>query len=359
VDGMKRNWYIVQTYSGLEETVKDLIEQKRELLSLHDFIGKVFVPEEKVVDIKGGKVEKIRVLSTSKVHVNSGDTITKGQLLVEVPEIHAKREGKVIELRNMRKLVIESIDRKNSRTYYIPSSTGIEGGIRLGAKLTEGMPISKDKSTFCEIDGKVVQNDRVKKVVIQPIEGGDNDFYFILTECFIKSIKLNKIVHAGEKIGEKKLFVSPTDGVIEIDVYGAYKEIKISKVISKRLFPGYVFVEMFMNEESWETIKNTEHVINFVSNAGQPIPLKQNDVKFILNSLAGKKNSKTAAEEVKININIDIGEHVKIKAGPFEGFTGVVKEVKPDKKEITVSVVIFGRETPVVLSVSEIEKLLD
>jgi transcriptional antiterminator NusG len=48
-----------------------------------------------------------------------------------------------------------------------------------------------------------------------------------------------------------------------------------------------------------------------------------------------------------------------IKAGPFEGFTGVVKEVKPDKKEITVSVVIFGRETPVVLSVSEIEKLLD
>lgn len=352
---MKKSWYIVQTYAGLEETVKESIEQKRDQLNLSEFIGRVFVPEEKVVDIKSGPVEKMRIPSTAKFHVNSGDDVTKDQLIAELPEIHSKHDGKVVEVRNMKKLVIESIDRKNSRTYYIPASTGIESGIRLGAKLTEGMPISKDKSFFCEIDGKVVQNDRVKKIVVQPDEGGEQDFYFVPLECFNKSIKVNKHVASGEKIADKKVFVSPTSGVVEIDSFGAYKEVRISKVISKKLFPGYVFVEMFMNEESWEIVRNTEHVINFVSNAGQPIPLKIRDVEALRLLMSEKKSSKTT-EEIKIKINLEVGERVKIKSGPFEGFSGTVKEVKPDKKEITVAVTIFGRETPVVLNVAEVEK---
>jgi len=352
---MKKSWYIVQTYAGLEETVKESIEQKRDQMNLSDFIGRVFIPQEKVVDIKSGPVEKIRIPSTAKFHVNSGEDIAKDQMIAELPEVHSKHDGKIIEVKNMRKLVIESIDRKNSRTYYIPSTTGIENGIRLGAKLTEGMPIAKDKSVFCEIDGKVVQNDRVKKVVIHPQDGEEDDFYFVPLECFNKSIRINKSIRAGDKIADKKIFTSPTAGIVEIDVFGAYKEVKISKVISKRLFPGYVFVEMFMNEESWEIVKNTEHVINFVSNAGQPIPLKTRDEKLISSLMVEKKSSK-ASEEVKVNINLDIGERVKIKSGPFEGFAGTVKEVKPDKKEITVMVTIFGRETPVVLNVSEVEK---
>lgn len=351
---MKKSWYIVQTYAGLEDTVKDVIEQKRDQMNLVDFIGKIFIPQEKIVDIKSGPVEKIRVPSLAKFHVNSGENIIKDQMIAELPEIHSKHDGKIVEIRNMRKLVIESIDRKNGRTYYIPASTGIEVGIRFGAKLTEGMPIAKDKSVFCEIDGKVVQNDRVKKVVVHPEEGED-DFYFVPVEGFNKSIRINKKIRAGDKICDKKVFISPTAGIVEIDVFGAYKEVKISKIISKKLFPGYVFVEMFMNEESWEIIKNTEHVVNFVSNAGQPIPLKPRDVK-LLSSLMIDKKSSMATENVKVNINLNIGEHVNIKAGPFEGFSGTVREVKPDRKEITVAVTIFGRETPVVLNVSEVEK---
>jgi transcriptional antiterminator NusG len=194
-----------------------------------------------------------------------------------------------------------------------------------------------------------------KKVVIHSQEGEEDDFYFVPLECFNKSIRINKSIRAGDKIADKKVFTSPTAGIVEIDVFGAYKEVKISKVISKRLFPGYVFVEMFMNEESWEIVKNTEHVINFVSNAGQPIPLKTRDEKLISSLMVERKSSKTS-EEVKVNINLEIGERVKIKSGPFEGFAGTVKEVKPDKKEITVMVTIFGRETPVVLNVSEVEK---
>ncbi|HEU24021.1 MAG: transcription termination/antitermination factor NusG [Mesoaciditoga sp.] len=352
---MKKSWYIVQTYAGLEETVKEAIEQKRDQLNLSEFIGRVFIPEEKVVDIKSGPVEKIRIPATAKFHVNSGDDVVKDQIIAELPEVHSKHDGRVVEVRNMRKLVVESIDRKNSRTYYIPASTGIENGIRLGAKLTEGMPISKDKSFFCEIDGKVVQNDRVKKIVIQPEGNEEQDFYFVPIECFNKEIKVNKYVRVGEKIADKKVFLSPTSGVVEIDAFGAYKEVRISKVISKRLFPGYVFVEMFMNEDSWEIVKNTEHVINFVSNAGQPIPLKSRDVNALLSLMNEKKTSK-ATEEIKIKINLEVGERVKIKSGPFEGFSGTVKEIKPDKKEVTVAVTIFGRETPVVLNVAEVEK---
>ena len=351
---MKKSWYIVQTYSGLEQSVKEAIEQKRDLFKLRDLIGRVVVPEERIVDVKGKKIEKYRVSSASKLHVSSGDSVSKGDPIAEIAEVHVKRSGKVIELRNTKKLVIESIDRKNSRTYYIPSSTGIESGIRLNSRLREGMPISKNKAVFCEIDGKVVQNDRVKKIVIKNVDGRE-DVYFVPFESFNKLIRVNQNVKAGTLLADKKVSVANTDGIIEVDTYGAYREIKISKVTSKRLFPGYVFVEMFMTEESWELIKNTEHVINFVSNAGQPIPVKKREIGAILGLSSNEKREKV--EEIKVEINIFIGEHVEIKGGPFEGFTGIVQEVKPEKKELTVTVTIFGRETPVVLHVSEVEKI--
>jgi transcriptional antiterminator NusG len=351
---MKKSWYIVQTYSGLEQSVKEAIEQKRDLFKLNDFIGRVIVPEERIVGVKGKKIEKYRVPSTAKLHVSSGDAVSKDDPIAELPEVHVKHDGKITELRNMRKLVIESIDRKNSRTYYIPSSTGIESGIRLGSRLREGMPIAKDKSVYCEIDGKVVQNERIKKVVVQNTEGQD-DIYFVPFETFNKALKVNQKVKAGELLADKKVFTANTDGIVEIDTYGAYREIKISKVTTRRLFPGYVFVEMYMTEEMWEVVKNTEHVINFVSNAGQPIPVKKREMNAILGLTTSRKHEKI--EEVKIEIDIPVGEHVKIKKGPFEGFTGIVQEVKPEKKELVVSVTIFGRETPVVLHVSEVEKI--
>ncbi len=351
---MKKSWYIVQTYSGLEQSVKESIEQKRDLFKLHDLIGRVVVPEERIVDVKGKKIEKYRVPSTAKLHISSGDTVSKGDPIAELAEVHVKHDGKIIELRNTKKLVIESIDRKNSRTYYIPSSTGVESGIRLGSRLREGMPISKDKSVFCEIDGKVVQNDRVKKIVIENVEGKE-DVYFVHFESFNKLIRVNQNAKSGTLLADKKVFRATTDGIVEIDTYGAYREIKISKVTSRRLFPGYVFVEMFMTEETWELIKNTEHVINFVSNAGQPIPVKKREINAILGLSSQEKREKI--EEVKVEINIPVGEHVEIKSGPFEGFTGVVQEVKPEKKELTVTVTIFGRETPVLLHVSEVEKI--
>ncbi len=351
---MRKSWYIVQTYSGLEQTVKEAIEQKRDVFKLNDFIGRVIVPEEKVVGVKGKKIEKYRVPSTAKLHVSSGDTVSKGDPIAELAEVHAKHDGKIVELRNVRKLVVESIDRKNSRTYYIASSTGVESGIRLGSRLREGMPIAKDKSIFCEIDGKVVQNERVKKIVIETVDGED-EIYFVPFETFNKSLRVNQEVKAGTLLADKKIFTSSTDGIVEIDTYGAYREIKISKVTTRKLFPGYVFVEMYMTEEMWQVIKNTEHVINFVSNAGQPIPVKKREMDAILGLTESQKHERV--EEVKVEIDIAIGERVAIKKGPFEGFTGVVQEVKPEKKELVVAVTIFGRETPVVLHVSEVEKI--
>ncbi len=351
---MRKSWYIVQTYSGLEQTVKEAIEQKRDVFKLNDFIGRVIVPEEKVVGVKGKKIEKYRVPSTAKLHVSSGDTVSKGDPIAELAEVHAKHDGKIVELRNVRKLVVESIDRKNSRTYYIASSTGVESGIRLGSRLREGMPIAKDKSIFCEIDGKVVQNERVKKIVIETVDGED-EIYFVPFETFNKSLRVNQEVKAGTLLADKKIFTSSTDGIVEIDTYGAYREIKISKVTTRKLFPGYVFVEMYMTEEMWQVVKNTEHVINFVSNAGQPIPVKKREMDAILGLTESQKHERV--EEVKVEIDIAIGERVAIKKGPFEGFTGVVQEVKPEKKELVVAVTIFGRETPVVLHVSEVEKI--
>jgi len=122
------------------------------------------------------------------------------------------------------------------------------------------------------------------------------------------------------------------------------------KVTTKRVFPGYVIVNMIMDEDSWIAVRHTPGVTGFVGSGGKPIPLMPEEVNKILRRM-GLLESKT-----KI-IDVNVGETIKVKSGPFANFEGVVKEILLEKGKLRVNISMFGRETPVELDYEQIEKI--
>ena len=145
----------------------------------------------------------------------------------------------------------------------------------------------------------------------------------------------------GEAFGEIRI---PTETVVE------YKNGK-KREIQRKFFPGYILVEMEMSDAAWHVVKNTPKVTGFVGTGRKPTPLSQNEVDQILEQVT------TAKEKPKPKYVFDSGEPVKIIDGPFNNFTGVVDEVNLDRNTLKVMVTIFGRQTPVELDFSQVQKV--
>lgn len=121
------------------------------------------------------------------------------------------------------------------------------------------------------------------------------------------------------------------------------------KKVKKKIYPGYVLVEMLMTDDSWYVVRNTPGVTGFVGAGAKPIPLQASEVKQILKQMG--------VEEPKTKVDFYVGETVRVTGGPFENFIGNIEEIYPDKGKLKVLVSMFGRETPVELDFSQVEKL--
>ncbi|HIS82514.1 transcription termination/antitermination protein NusG [bacterium] len=117
----------------------------------------------------------------------------------------------------------------------------------------------------------------------------------------------------------------------------------------EKIFPGYVLVEMIMDEDSWYVVRHTAGVTKFVGSAKKPIPARDSEIKKIIN-----RSTSTAQ---KIELDVKAGDKVRIISGPFADFVADIIEVYPDKSKLRANVSIFGRETPVELEYKQINKL--
>ena len=123
------------------------------------------------------------------------------------------------------------------------------------------------------------------------------------------------------------------------------------KTTERKFFPGYVLVEMIMDDESWHLVKHTNKVTGFVGGAkNRPAPISQAEVMKIVNQM------QEGTEKPRHKVEFVVGEYVRVKDGPFTDFNGSVEDVNYDKSKVRVSVTIFGRSTPVELEFSQIEK---
>ena len=117
------------------------------------------------------------------------------------------------------------------------------------------------------------------------------------------------------------------------------------KIKTKKMFPGYVLVKMIVTNESWYLVRNTQGVTGFVGHGSNPVPLTLEEVR------------RMGIEKIYIDLDIHIGDTIKVINGPFENFMGTVEEVNPEKQTLRAKVSMFGRDTPVELDYAQVDKL--
>ncbi len=123
------------------------------------------------------------------------------------------------------------------------------------------------------------------------------------------------------------------------------------KITTRKFFPGYVLIQMDLNDDTWYLVKNTPGVSAFIGSGRKPLPLQDHEVDEII------KSSEERQEKYTPKIVFEKGESVRVKEGPFVNFSGMIDEINPNKGKLKVMVSIFGRTTPVELEYWQVEKI--
>ena len=198
------------------------------------------------------------------------------------------------------------------------------------------------------------------------IESDDDDFHIVLDDGRPKAVGdeeigkhwyvvhcysgyENKVRHAIEQRIET---MGMKDRIFEV-LIPTEEEVEVKdgkrRTVTKRVFPGYILVQMRLDEDSWYVVRNTPGVTGFVGNGNEPTPLTKDEVNKIIHRME--------AEELKVTVDFKVGEKVRIVGGPFNEFVGKVSDIDTDKQKVRVMVDFFGRETPVELDFLEVEKV--
>lgn len=158
----------------------------------------------------------------------------------------------------------------------------------------------------------------------------------------VKNLKENiRVYHQEDKFGE---ILVPTEEVVEIKSGQKRKS-------QRKFFPGYVLVNMVMDEESWHLVRRTNRVLGFIGGTSdRPAPISDKEAQAIMDRI------KEGVEKPKPKTLFEPGEVVRVNDGPFADFNGVVEEVNYEKSRLRVAVLIFGRSTPVELEFGQVEK---
>lgn len=175
----------------------------------------------------------------------------------------------------------------------------------------------------------------MKWYVIHTYSGYENKVMQTL-EQKVKSMGLENVIN--------RILIPMED---EIDIKDGKK-----RTVKRKVFPGYVLIEMEVNDRSWYVVRNTPGVTGFVGSATKPIPLEPKEVEKIL-------KTQDIESEPKTHISVEVGEEVRITEGPFENCMAVVTEINEEKGTVKGLVNMFGRETPVEVDYSQIEKGLE
>ena len=194
-----------------------------------------------------------------------------------------------------------------------------------------------------------VENTGAAEAVPVPVAAGNPDLRWYIVHAYSgmeKAVERNileRIARAGMQDKFGRILV-PTEEVVEV-------KNGQRKTTERRLYPGYVFVEMVMEDDTWHLVKHTSKVTGFVGGSkNRPAPISDDEVQKIVSQM------EEGTEKPRHKIEFTVGELVRVKEGPFTDFNGSVEEVNYEKSRLRVSVMIFGRSTPVELEFAQVEK---
>lgn len=192
-----------------------------------------------------------------------------------------------------------------------------------------------------------IDNKNVMKTSVSPLEGeglrgdGTAKWYVIHTYSGYENKVKTSIEKMVEYRGMQDLIlevVIPTEERIEI-------KDGVKRVKTRKLYPGYVVIKMIVNNETWYLVRNTEGVTGFVGHGSNPIPLTKEEIV------------RMGVEKLRIDLDIEVGDTIRIIGGLFEGQLGIVEAIYPDKQIVKAKISMFGRDTPAELEFSQVGKL--
>lgn len=189
------------------------------------------------------------------------------------------------------------------------------------------------------------RNEKLTESEFQPDDG--RHWYVIHTYSGYENKVRQNLMHRIETMEmQDQIFrvIVPTEE--EIEIKNGQR-----RTVHKKVFPGYVLVQMRMNDNSWYVVRNTPGVTSFVGHGNRPTPLDDNEVKAILKQME--------EEAPKVRVSYQVGQAVKITDGPFTDFEGIVDAIDHERGRVRVLVSFFGREAPVELDFLQVTRLVD
>lgn len=207
-------------------------------------------------------------------------------------------------------------------------------------------PRKKKEATEESTEVQETQVEETHEESLKPKKAPEKRWYIVNTYSgYENKVKVNL---------EKRIeYMNMGEKIFRVEVpQKTITQVKAGKKTEKdeKVFPGYVLVEMIMDEDSWYVVRHTAGVTRFVGSAKKPIPARDSEIKKVLGRA-------TTDAPQRIELDVKAGDKVRIISGPFAEFVGDITEVYPDKAKLRANVSIFGRETPVELEYKQIQKL--
>ena len=190
-------------------------------------------------------------------------------------------------------------------------------------------------------------NDTVSPALTEAPANPDLKWYVVHAYSGMEKAVERNILERIQRAGMQSKFgriLVPTEEVVEI-------KNGVKRTTERKFFPGYVLVEMVMDDDTWHLVKHTNKVTGFVGGVrNRPAPISEDEVMKIVNQM------QEGTEKPRHKVEFEVGEYVRVKDGPFTDFNGTIEEVNYEKSKVRVSVTIFGRATPVELEFGQVEK---
>ena len=373
-----KKWYAIQTYAGSELKVKEDLndrirkrqwERGLERFSIEGEDTFFLVPVEEVITSRSrrGASTEYRIPYDYDLMAKPNERVQRGDVIARKPPRHIEEKGKVTEVESLQRVIVEMSNR-NEEVYLIPADKRIRRDIRVGERIRNGVPLTSDfDEKYVVVNrGAIVSRDKVRRVTFECEDGKEKKR--IIPEKYLSRVREGLTLEAGDLIETEDQITSRASGLLKVKEYKDKRIVMIQRIEKRRLFPGYVFGRMGLEEEQMmELIDGVKGAVRYVGSRYKPMPIEGPEMKLIkrkagllaIPSAAASVGGDAADEhkEPRIEIDFTVGEVVEIVDGPFADFTGSIKEIDKEAEELTVLVKIFGRETPVHLGFEGIEKL--
>ena len=287
-----KKWYAIQTYAGSELKVKEDLNERIHRRGWEDAVERFtvdgeetffLVPVEEVITSRSRRSAGVeyRIPYDYDLVVKPNERVVRGDVIARKPPRHVEADAVVVEVEPLQRVIVEMTDR-NEEVYLVPVDKRIRRDIRVGEKVRNGVPLTSDSDErFVVMNrGTVVLRDKVRRITLQYRDGREKKR--IIPEKYIARIREGMELKKGDLLENEDQITSRATGLLEVKEYKDKRVVTIQRIEKRRLFPGYVFGRLGLDEEEMmELIDGIKGAVRYVGSRYTPMPIDGPEMKLI------------------------------------------------------------------------------